>query len=176
MSNTRLIRHIRSRPKPPTPILVCSKLALCVIPIAQIVMGAVHLDDCPRQRYIPIYLIVAGVFGLTLSALACLPCAETPEDGASTPLSRVCATWNSLTSCFLFCWFIAGNVWIYSIYKPNYIKNATSLDPYCDRSLYLFAFWTTTLIYIILGLFLFGGCCVLFCFYLCGRADADDDV
>ncbi|XP_070786040.1 transmembrane protein 272 [Enoplosus armatus] len=176
MSNTGLIRQIRSPPQLSTPMLACSKLVLCVMPIAQIAIGAVHLVDCPRQRYIPIYLIVVGVFGLVLATLSCLPCAQKPKDGTSNPLNRVCTAWNSLTSIFLFCWFIAGNVWIYSIYKPNYNKNTTNTDPYCDRTVYLFAFWTTTLIYILLGLFLVSGCCVLLCFFLCGRADADDDV
>lgn len=67
-----------------------------------------------------------------------------------------------------------GNVWIYSIYEPNYNKNTTGVDPYCDRTLYLFAFWTTTLIYILLGLIFLVGCCVLLCFFLLGRADPDD--
>ncbi|XP_034413741.1 transmembrane protein 272-like [Cyclopterus lumpus] len=176
MSNTGLIRRINSQPPLPTPILSCSKLAFSVISIAQIAMGAVHLDDCPRQHYIPIYLIVAGVFGLVLSVFSCLPCTKAPEDGTFNPLTRVCMAWNSLTSFFFFCWFIAGNVWIYSIYEPNYNRNTTNVDPYCDRSLYLFAFWTTTLVYILLCLFMVGGCCVCFCFLLCGRADADDDV
>ncbi|KAM7366308.1 hypothetical protein PAMP_015758 [Pampus punctatissimus] len=138
--------------------------------------STVYLNDCPRQHYIPIYLIVVGVFGLLLSVFSCLPCTHEPEDGSSTPLSRFCTAWNSLTSFFIFCWFIAGNVWIYSIYEPNYSKNTNSTDLYCNKTLYLFAFWTTTLIYILLGLFLLGGCCVLFCFCLCRRADPDDDL
>ncbi|KAM9335187.1 transmembrane protein 272-like [Symphorus nematophorus] len=176
MSSTRLIQNIRDPPQPPAPILACSKIFLCIMPIAQIAIGAVHLHHCPRQRYIPIYLIVVGVFGLVLALLSCLPCAKKPQDGESNPLSHVCATWNSLTSLFLFCWFIAGNVWIYSIYKPNFNKATTDVDPYCDKTLYLFAFWTTTLIYILFGVFLLCGCCTLFCFFLCGRPDADDDV
>lgn len=166
------MQRIRNPPQPPPKILGCSKVLFCVMPIAQIAIGAVHLDDCPRQHYIPIYLIVVGVFGLVLSLLSCLPCAKKSED----PISRLCTAWNSLVSFFLFCWFIAGNVWIYSIYQPNYNKNTTSVDAYCDRTLYLFAFWTTTLVYILLGVFLIGGCCVLFCFYLCGRADPDDNI
>ncbi|KAL6118539.1 uncharacterized protein ACO6RY_03325 [Pungitius sinensis] len=180
MSSNGLIRRIRRTPQPSTPVLVCSKLGICILPVAQIAIGAVHLEDCPLQRYIPIYLIVSGVFGLVLAGLSCLPCTKSPdggtEDGPSTPLSRLCVAWNSLTSLFLFCWFIAGNVWIYSIYEPNYTRNSTNPQPYCDKTLYLFAFWTTTLIYILLGLFLLGGCCVLFCFFLCGRADPDDNV
>ena len=69
-----------------------------------------------------------------------------------------------------------GNVWIYSIYQPDYNRNTTNIELYCHKTLYLFAFWITTLLYILLGLFLLGGCCVLLCFCLCGRADPDDDV
>ncbi|TNM93804.1 hypothetical protein fugu_001980 [Takifugu bimaculatus] len=172
MSNTALLQRIRDPPQPPTPILVCSKVALCIMPVAQIAIGAVHLDDCPREPYIPIYLIVLGVFTLALALLSCLPCSRQASDEPTNPLSRVCTAWNSLTTLFLFCWFVAGNVWIYSIYKPNYDK--TAADPYCDRTLYLFAFWTTTLVYILLGFFFVGGCCVLVCFCLLGRADPDD--
>ncbi len=77
---------------------------------------------------------------------------------------------------FIFLGFFCclGNVWIYSIYEPNYNKNTTNVDPYCNKTVYLFAFWTTTLVYILLSLVLLSGCCVLVCFYLCGRADADD--
>ncbi|XP_074518150.1 transmembrane protein 272 [Halichoeres trimaculatus] len=176
MSNARLLQTIQRPPKLSTPTLTCSKVFACIMPIVQIAIGAVYLDECPRQHYIPIYLIVVGVFGLVLALLACLPCAQEPEDGTTNPLSRVCTAWNSLTSFFLFCWFIAGNVWIYSIYQPSYTKNSTNIESYCNKTLYLFAFWTTTLVYILLGAFLVGGCCVLVCFFLCGRADPDDDV
>ncbi|XP_068612046.1 transmembrane protein 272 [Brachionichthys hirsutus] len=176
MSNARLLQQIRSTPQPPTPILAASKVVMCIIPIAQIAIGAVHLQDCPRQPLIPVYLIVMGTFSLVLTLLSCLPCAREQDDGTSNPLSRVCITWNSLVSVFVFCWFIAGNVWIYSIYKPSFVKNATAPELYCDKTLYLFAFWTSTLVYVFLGIFLVGGCCVLFCFCLCGRADPDDDV
>ncbi|XP_041842617.1 transmembrane protein 272-like [Melanotaenia boesemani] len=176
MSNNRLLGQIRRTSQLPAPILGCSKLAFCILPIAQIAIGSVYLNDCPRQQYIPIYLIVSGVFGLILGVLSCLPCAQEPEDGTVNLLSRICTAWNSLTSFFLFCWFITGNVWIYSIYEPNYNKTATDVNLYCNKTLYLFAFWTTTLVYILLGLFLVIGCCVLFCFCLCGHADPDDNL
>lgn len=72
--------------------------------------GTIYLHECPRERFIPIYLIVVGVFGLILSLLSCLPCARESEEGTSNPLSTICTTWNSLTSIFLFCWFIAGEL------------------------------------------------------------------
>lgn len=204
MSNTGLIRRIRSPPQPPTPMLgeinrlnhtrlchtlillrlstkkkevesvfnpniffllaACSKLVMCVMPVAQIAVGewvihvyrhfmhvvwvqflqpfsalvdkclrdwspvvapprptgALYLDDCPRQHYIPIYLIVVGFFGLVLALLSCLPCAHQPEDAPSSPLSQLSTIWNSLTSFFLFCWFIAGE------FKTNMVKDSAS--------------------------------------------------
>uniref|UniRef100_A0A3Q1FT17 Si:dkey-19b23.12 n=1 Tax=Acanthochromis polyacanthus TaxID=80966 RepID=A0A3Q1FT17_9TELE len=128
--------------------------------------GAVYRDDCPLQPYIPIYLIVGGTFTLMVALLSSLPCAKKPEDGATNPLYSVCLMWNLLVSLFLSAWFIAGNVWIYSIYPPNYNKNSTIVDPYCDKTLYLFAFWITTVGYILLGSFLFLGCCCFLTLHL----------
>ncbi|KAM4714283.1 transmembrane protein 272 isoform 1-T2 [Anableps anableps] len=174
MSN--IVERITKAPEPTPPVLGGSKVFLCIIPIAQIAIGAVYLHECPVQENIPIYLIVSGVFSLILDLLSCLPCTRGPKDGSQSVLSQSFTVWNSLVSLFLFCWFITGNVWIYSVYEPNYIKNSTDVSLYCNKTLYLFAFWTTTLVYILVILFLVVGCCVLFCFFLCGRADSDDGV
>lgn len=88
--------------------LKCSDILKSQIYIVFCPTGAVHLHDCPREPHIPIYLIVAGVFGLVLALLSCLPCARQAKDEPTNPLSRICAGWNSLISLFLFCWFIAG--------------------------------------------------------------------
>uniref|UniRef100_A0A3Q3IGJ1 Uncharacterized protein n=1 Tax=Monopterus albus TaxID=43700 RepID=A0A3Q3IGJ1_MONAL len=173
MSNRSLIQRVRSPPQPPAHVLGFSKVTLCILPVAQIAIGSVYLNDCPRQPYIPIYLIVVGVFGMVLSVLSCLPCAQEPTDGTSNPLSRVCATWNSLTSLFLFCWFIAGNVWIYSIYEPNYIQAVNSTGTYCNKTLYLFAFWTTNLVYIMFGFSIL--CCCCLCILWCVNVDNMQD-
>lgn len=58
-----------------------------------------------------------------------------------------------------------GNVWIYSIFPANYNEEVAL---HCNKTLYLFAFWTTTLVYIFLGMLMVGGCCVLVCMCLCG--------
>ncbi|XP_074480709.1 transmembrane protein 272-like [Sebastes fasciatus] len=136
--------------------------------------GAIYLDDCPRQPFIPVYLIVMGVFGLVLAVLSSLCITKTPDDDTSSPIIRLCTALNSLIACFLFCWFITGNVWIFSIYQPNYNKNTTNVDLYCDKTLYLFAFWTSILFYMLLGLFLVSCCCAIV-LTLCCVAAADDD-
>ncbi|XP_058637659.1 transmembrane protein 272-like [Onychostoma macrolepis] len=146
--------------------LVISKLLLLALPIAQIAIGAVYLQDCPQQYYIPVYVLVCGVFSVFLDLLSCLPCAREAKEGGHTMLHRTCNAWNSLVSTFLLCWMICGSVWIYSIYPPNYNQTVTG-EPYCNKTLYLFAFWTTTLAYIALGLALLSGCCVCICACIC---------
>uniref|UniRef100_A0A672K0K6 Uncharacterized protein n=1 Tax=Sinocyclocheilus grahami TaxID=75366 RepID=A0A672K0K6_SINGR len=69
----------------------------------------------------------------------------------------------------LFYFLFIGSVWVYSIYPPNY-NQAVAGDVYCNKTLYLFAFWTTTLGYILLGLALLFGCCVCLCACIFGLA------
>lgn len=125
-----------------------------------IVMGSLYLDDCPRQRFIPIYLIVFGVFAL-IKALSTLvqriashykheddvPCEDYPIDG--------------ILGCFLMVWFIAGNVWVYGVYN-DYSTDSSSPD-YCYQPLYEFAFWMITLMYIIGWVSLIACCVVRVC-------------
>uniref|UniRef100_A0A8B9HGA5 Uncharacterized protein n=1 Tax=Astyanax mexicanus TaxID=7994 RepID=A0A8B9HGA5_ASTMX len=104
----------------------------------QDIWSAVYLNECPQQHYIPVYLVVCGVFCIGPALLCCLPCCP--------GLDVFCIIWNGLVAVFMFCWFITGSVWIYSIYPPNYNYNSTEpVEPYCNKTLYLFAFWTTTL-------------------------------
>ncbi|XP_051757261.1 transmembrane protein 272-like [Ctenopharyngodon idella] len=149
--------------------LVISKLLLLALPIAQIAIGAVYLQDCPQQHYIPVYVLVCGVFSVLLALLSCLPCARETEETNHTMLSLICTVWNALVSTFLFCWLISGSVWIYSIYPPNYNQTLAEV-PYCNKTLYLFAFWTTTLGYVLLGVALLLGCCSCICTCICGLA------
>ncbi|XP_040925828.1 transmembrane protein 272-like [Betta splendens] len=179
MSNIELLRGIRNTTKVTLPVLVCSKSIACILPVAYIVIGSLYLNECPRQHYIPIYLIASGGLTLLNVLLSCIPCTQRDEDdndAGNTPLIILCTTWNSLTSLFLFCWFIAGNVWIYSIYQPNYTKNSTSPELYCNKTLYMFAFWTTTVGYILAGLSVVSCSCLVCCFRQYVQADPDNNV
>lgn len=73
-------------------------------------------------------------------------------------------TWTSLVGlidCFLIAWFIAGNVWIYSVHSK---VSFTEGDPnYCDSTTYLFAFWITTLFYIMIALLCCCSCLLMCC-------------
>uniref|UniRef100_A0A3Q2Q9U1 Uncharacterized protein n=1 Tax=Fundulus heteroclitus TaxID=8078 RepID=A0A3Q2Q9U1_FUNHE len=121
--------------------------------------SAVYLDECPVQAEIPIYLIVLGVLQLVVmfTAGCCNPLK--PDSLKKPKLTWI--IWRSILTMFFFCWFITGNVWIYSIYEPSYNKNTTDVNSYCNKTVYLLSFWITTLVYILLGLFLLAGCLLL---------------
>lgn len=73
--------------------------------------GAVYLNKCPIERFIPIYLIVAGAFGIfqTLFSAAMRiknQCLHQPErNTVPNPISGV-------ISLFLLAWLIAGRLHI----------------------------------------------------------------
>ncbi|XP_051780174.1 transmembrane protein 272-like [Erpetoichthys calabaricus] len=121
---------------------------------AEIVVGAVYLEDCPVQRYIPLYLIVMGVAVMITRLFTSFKCCEQK--------SRLCQVWKGVLFSFLLMWFISGNVWIYKTKLQVLDKEKPD---YCNKSLYLFAFWMTTLLYTFLGLMLVTACCTLGCIY-----------
>ncbi|XP_042256391.1 transmembrane protein 272-like [Thunnus maccoyii] len=138
----------------PAVTVVCSVLIMIILLTAQVTVGAQYQDDCPRQPFIPIYLQgFVAIFFLLWWCNKCDMC------------NVVCYC---VTAVFFFCWFIAGSIAIYSIYEPNYDKNTTQADSYCNKTLYLFAFCSTTLTYVLLGLVLLCCCC-------CKQQKQDDD-
>ncbi|XP_062597315.1 transmembrane protein 272-like [Saccostrea cucullata] len=147
------------------------------IPIASIVIGALYLDDCPIQKYIPIYLVVAGAVGLCQNLFGMIQsicCKRSPDDeqeeqGAGAKLGSCI---NSLCGCFMFAWFIAGNVWVYSKYDVVQTTNS-ALTNYCHATPYYFAFWTITVAYIMVGVaILVSCCCCIACCFCAKKSDS----
>ncbi|XP_041034634.1 transmembrane protein 272-like [Carcharodon carcharias] len=156
---TPLLRTIEEPPNSPV-ASVSMKIMTSLLAIASITIGTVYLDSCTKQYLIPIYLIVSGSFTLFFVMISLVSC--TPNDESNNPVfNKIGQAWKSVISLFSFIWFIMGNIWIYSIYEPDYIDKAS--PNYCDKTLYLFAFWATTVTYILLGIVLFLGFCGLLC-------------
>ena len=76
----------------------------------------IYKDDCPCERYIPIYQIVSGSFGIFKALLDAAVAIkkklskeiETMDD--STDLKKNGTAIGSLIGCFMFAWFIAGSL------------------------------------------------------------------
>lgn len=144
--------EIRPRSAGVTASIVVVNVIWWMVLVAAIGFGAIHVNSCPVQPLIPIYMIVMGsvsLFSLTLTYTKSIW-----VDGTVFVIASTC---NGLLYLFDFCWFIAGSVWVYSVYPPNYSHESAQ---FCFKPFYLFAFVITTLIWVTVGLVFFcGGCC-----------------
>ncbi|XP_035687445.1 transmembrane protein 272-like [Branchiostoma floridae] len=153
---------------------VCGAL-LMVVPVAMIAVGAlsVHKQDCPIQRMIPIYLLVFGCFYLVKSLISLAERCRNHRDNESEKNAKPNPVEGVLT-CFLFGWFIAGNYWIYSVYTTVNLTDPTSAM-YCQPSMYQFAFWVTTIVYIMAALCVLFFCCGCFAICCCAKGKGSKD-
>nr|XP_022335582.1 uncharacterized protein LOC111132143 [Crassostrea virginica] len=147
--------------------IVCLGIALA-IPIACIVIGVRYLDDCPLERFIPIYLVVSGsatILPMLLKiCMSCITMFSPDQDESDSWFACSAYTVVMLLGCFLSGWYIAGNVWVYSNYD-DLSTNSTS-ENYCHPTAYYFSFWLFTSAYILAGC----SCvvsCICWCVSLC---------
>lgn len=120
------------------------------VPIAAIVIGGLYLHDCPKQKYIPIYLIVFGAFSI-VKALSSLVdnCRARNNDGEQEE-NKPKGSCDVIIGCFLSVWFMPGSVWVYTTYK--HFSTDESSDEYCQPTLFYFSFWLIIGQYIVIGL------------------------
>ena len=126
-------------------------LVICLILFSFLLKGAKYKDECPVESMIPIYLIVAGAASLVGNCCSGVIRWKNRDEAEKkvNPLEIV-------VMFFLFVWFICGNVWIYKTYEPNYTDPGS--PDFCNKTLYLFAFWVTTAYYIVFGVVLVAIC------------------
>lgn len=146
------------------------------IPIASIIIGAMYLDDCPLERYIPIYLVVSGSVGLFYNLFGIVKttcCKKNTEEGVGEEeegaASKLGTCLSSLISCFMSAWFIAGNVWVYGSHSDLSTNSASA--NYCHPTAYYFAFWVITACYIIIGLVILLSCCCCIALCCCSKKE-----
>ncbi|XP_025030715.1 transmembrane protein 272 isoform X2 [Python bivittatus] len=143
-SETLLLRATEEPSSVHSVLMVLGKLLFAVLAVAGIVIGIVYFSQCPRQPPLPVYVVILGIVTLLLLFLSCIPCG----DGTNRP-STLLSCFRAAGFLFLCAWFIAGNVWVYSIYPPDY--EAVGHPDFCQRTLFLFAFGVTTAIHMALA-------------------------
>lgn len=85
-----------------------------IIPFSMIVIGTTYLNDCPAEKYIPIFLVMGGVFGVLKTLLDVCGKCRRPDSGgeagrnAAEEQRAEERTWGTLVNCFLFAWLCVG--------------------------------------------------------------------
>ncbi|KAG8183956.1 hypothetical protein JTE90_005187 [Oedothorax gibbosus] len=118
-----------------------------VVPISMILVGTKYFGECPVEQFIPVYLIVGGTFGVVKNLLGFFSRCKTNENDQERLIHR---SRDSILNCFLIAWFITGCIWTYRVYEPEYEDEKSPF--YCNKTLYLFAFWLVTTSFIMIGL------------------------
>ncbi|RNA29483.1 hypothetical protein BpHYR1_011306 [Brachionus plicatilis] len=147
-------------------LIIFFSVIFSAYPIAMIVVGATSLDKCPIEPYIPVWLVVSGsiaIFLLIVIIMSIIFQFIKPNAVVIGLFSLIIG----IIGLFQFAWFItgrAGNVWVYSKNgKIDYI-DPTSVF-YCDQTLYLFAFWSITVSYILFAVSIIASTLIIiYCF------------
>lgn len=145
--------------------------------IQKLFAGIQFLRDCPREPYIPIYMIVGGLLG-------CVEMAwilwnqfynrrlEISTMDTSSIVYRI--AFFTLT-LFLIVWFAMGNYWILSIRWPEFNPRLFEPNQWCHRTLYLFSYIHLFIVHSTFGVLLLlviclGACQIFGCLCLEGSA------
>ena len=156
-------------------------MCVCVLLILPLFTGVKHLNDCPKEDKIPIYLLVGGCFGF-LKVLSLLwkqvrsrryerldEIYEPDEDNGDVIMSKSSRFSEALLSAFLFIWFICGNYWVFGIWRPNFKQMLHEPSNWCDKTVYMFAVIQIMIGYSIMGLIIL----LMLILSICHRYTAD---
>lgn len=129
-----------------------------ILNAVMLIVGSIKKDDCPTERLIPIYLIVAGAVGVVSKLLPFL----------NRKLELKCLTVVMyVLYVFEFVWMVLGSYWVFKNYKPIFDDNGDRRW-YCNRTAYYLAFGLLTVNWILLGITVILVCCA-FCVAICLR-------
>ncbi|CAG2183954.1 unnamed protein product, partial [Oppiella nova] len=107
-----------------------------------IIVGTVYMNDCNVEN-IPEFLFIGGMVWLfknVMNVWAHCRHSTALETEAEAALRH--RKHESLLNCFLFGWFVAGCIVVYRAYLPEF-EDRLSVR-YCNRTVYLYAFWLVT--------------------------------
>nr|XP_046237107.1 zgc:103586 isoform X1 [Scatophagus argus] len=131
--------QLDSPPPGPPKITVSATLVQTALILARVTFGVVYFNDCPQQPNIPNYLLGLALLTLLMVPFVSFPCESNGTRSQQHPKGfRACLM--CLICVFIHIWILAGDVWVFSVYQPNYDPTAAD-GLYCDKTLYTFAFW-----------------------------------
>lgn len=152
--------------------------------------GAIYINDCEGQRFIPIWLVVFGsvsVFHTLVSSFKYVAkiIAKKTDDEENTNEKRASRGGNcceSILSLFLFIWTIVGSVWVfgyfYGVWSPfDCTNNFDRVICRCNPVVFTFSYAILIVMYAVSLLICCCGCFCIVCIglFAAGAASGDDD-
>ncbi|XP_077269527.1 uncharacterized protein LOC143901266 isoform X1 [Temnothorax americanus] len=141
---------------------------LSTVPILMFIFGVQFIKDCPKEPYIPVYMLIGGVLGAVRMfwALYSQLRSRRPEV-LSVPAVRPHVSPMKLLSialsCFLVAWFVLGHYWILHIMWPEYELSLYAPNRWCHKTLYIFSLVHLCVAYAVLFVILIVAVGLAFC-------------
>ncbi|CAF0773056.1 unnamed protein product [Rotaria sordida] len=129
---------------------------LLILPIIMMGIGVSHLNDCPRQTNLPIYLFVAGIVWTTKLLQNIwhkyrLQQKVLNDEEPSSDHNDGHAFIDALMTSFLIIWFFLGHYWLITIgYPPHFEQLLENPDIWCHKTVVLCALASILITYFIL--------------------------
>ncbi|MEQ2291138.1 hypothetical protein AMECASPLE_010378 [Ameca splendens] len=131
-----IVWNLQLPPPPPRPprLSVATAVTLTLLTVARAIFGLVYFQDCPQNPNIPKYLLGMAL----ISSVALLWENDVARQRQHPRGFKACL--QGFLALFIFVWLLLGDVWVFSVYQPNYEPSAAD-GLYCNKTLYTFAFW-----------------------------------
>ncbi|XP_020706430.2 uncharacterized protein LOC105683128 [Athalia rosae] len=129
---------------------------LTAMPLLMLIMGLQFIRDCPREPYIPVYMVVGGTLGgVRMSWALYAQIRSRRPEVLSVPGTRSHMSPTRLASLalsiFLTGWFVLGNIWILNIRWPDYAPTLFEPNRWCHKTLYIFSLVHLCIVYATVG-------------------------
>jgi len=123
-SDVKAIRIYRFRHDRIDRLRPCGQCSTCIWRLL-LHTGAVHINECPRERFIPIYLVVGGTTTLALQLVMLIMniCSLCKKSNAALVCGVCTLVFAAIASLFSIAWFIAGETFACINAKCNAIQS-----------------------------------------------------
>lgn len=119
------------------------------VTLVSLVIGALYSRDCPIEPSVPVFLIVQGTVGLIIFVLHLVATIYILYITAFKYQFIVTVAFLAAALIlFLFGWFLAGNVWVFSIVERVQSTDQTKADSFCNDTVYRAAFALIIAVYV----------------------------
>jgi hypothetical protein len=126
-----------------------------VFSITEISFGGTYIGQCPVQREIPIFLLVHGSTKIVWVGCGIIAFIEA-KYFSNSPHIAILMLINLIIQVvfmlFFLAWFIAGNVWVWSVKGSVQTTDSTVSSTYCQSTLYGAAQGLIISTYIVFGI------------------------
>lgn len=139
-------------------LAIITLILIIGVPISMLAIGIIHIDNCPIEPKIPIWLIVFGIFGLInccIRVISSIIIQLRFRHGTRVIYREPLGVFSILFTIglFLLIWFCLGNAWVFSIHDKQQSSDSTRPETYCQQTCYDFAFWSIICFWVVISIF-----------------------